>query len=473
MEVPAYHELHFEVMFMNILLVNPRPIDAYTVYGPSLGLCYLSAYLKSRGITEIEGIDLNIDNNEQMLVAMQNADLVGVYCSTKALRPSLEVAAIAKKLGKTVVFGGPHPSVLPEDIMQNPDVDFVIMSEGEESFYALIEALEGRGELASIDGFCYRSEGTTVINPRTRFVDNLDTIPFPDRALFKFDYTKTVTFCATRGCPYKCSNCQPALSMQTCAFRMRSVENVMEELRLIAPGRLVHFIDNDLTVNKKWIRTLCERIIAEKLIFTWGCQGRVNTLSQDLMSLMKRAGCINIGVGIESGSQTLLDNFLKKQLSLDRAKQVVSESVASGMPLHGWFIIGIPTETLEDMEQTIDFAVNHDFATVGFSIGTPWPGTVFYRIARENSWMLTTNWEEFNEKQFSNLQTPSWGPEDIARTRERIISAFKNKDWIVNENDFVFINPYWGRGIAGRAAVWLYRRLGLKPVVRAIRRLIN
>src|SRR6185369_1506395 len=250
---------------MKILLVNPKPVDAYTVYGPSLGLCYLSGYLKERGLHDIEGIDLNLDSHERLVEAIRTVDLVGVYCSTKALRQSLEVAVLAKKFGKTVVFGGPHPSVLPEDILKNKSVDFVILSEGEESFHALVEAMQGRGDLSSIDGIGYRCEGTTVIIPRTKFIKDLDTIPFPDRELFGFDYSKSVTFCATRGCPYKCSNCQPALSLQTCAFRMRSVDNVIEELRLVARGKQVHFIDNDLTVNKIWLRTLCERMIEEKL----------------------------------------------------------------------------------------------------------------------------------------------------------------------------------------------------------------
>lgn len=458
---------------MKILLVNPKPLDSYTVYGPSLGLCYLSSYLKAHGIMDIEGVDLNIDNHDRLLEAVCRTDLVGVYCSTKALKPSLEVAATAKAHDKIVVFGGPHPSVLPEDILGNPNVDYVILSEGEESFYSLLEALQGRGDIESIDGIGYRRAGATVINPRKRYIHDLDMIPFPDRTLFRFDYSSGITFCATRGCPYKCSNCQPALSLQTCAFRMRSVENVIDELRLVARGKLVHFIDNDLTVNKRWLRKLCERIIEEKLAVNWGCQGRVNTLSGELMALMKLAGCINVGVGIESGSQELLDGFLKKQLDLARAEQVIAESVEVGLPLHGWFIIGIPTETLADMSRTVEFALNHDFATVGFSIGTPWPGTVFHAVASANDWILTSDWEQFNEKLFSSLQTLDWGPDDIETKRQEIICKFREKDWIIHESDFVFINPYWGKGPVLRAAVWLFRRLRLNHVTKAARRVVR
>lgn len=458
---------------MKIALVNPKPREAYTVYGPSLGLCYLSSYLKAHGITDIEGVDLNIDSHERMVETIQRADLVGVYCSTKALKPALDVAATAKQFGKIVVFGGPHPSVLPEEILGNRHVDYVVLSEGEESFLALLKALQGEGTFEAIDGLGYRRAGEIVINPRTRYIHNLDTIPFPDRNLFGFDYSRGITFCATRGCPYKCSNCQPALSLQTCAFRMRSVENVIDELRMVAQGKLVHFIDNDLTVNKKWLRNLCERIIEEKLKFSWGCQGRVNTLSSELMVLMKRAGCIHVGVGIESGSQDLLDGFLNKQLDLKRAEKVIEDSVAVGLPLHGWFIIGIPTETLDDMKRTIEFALTHDLASVGFSIGTPWPGTVFYNVAQANNWILSSDWEEFNEKLFSSLHTAHWGPDDISAYRKEIINKFRDKDWIVNENDFIFANPYWGRGPATRLAIWLFRRLRLSYVTKPTRRVIR
>ena len=439
---------------VKILLVNPKPLEAYTVYGPSLGLCYLSSYLKMHGFSDIEGIDLNIDGDDALDAAIRRADVVGIYCSTKALRPALRAAREAKDAGKIVVLGGPHPSVLPEEVLRREEVDFVILSEGEASFLQLVQALGTGSDYTGIDGFGYKdSSGRLVINPRTKYIEDLDIIPFPDRNLFRFDQSRMITFCATRGCPYKCANCQPALSLQTCAFRMRSVDNVITELKQIAPGKIVHFIDNDLTVNKKWIRALCTKIIEEGLKFTWGCQGRVNTLDREIMSLMKRAGCVNIGVGIESGSQQLLDNFLHKQLSLEKARKVVAESLEAKMPLHGWFIIGIPSETREDMEKTIQFALSQPFATVGFSIGTPWPGTMFHAVSSEKGWIVADSWEDFNEKRFSRLKTPEWGPDDIATARERIIAEFRKKKWIVDAEDFVFIDPAWGKvGLAAYLA---------------------
>ena len=443
---------------MNILLVNPKPSEAYTVYGPSLGLCYLSAYLKKRGIPSIKGIDLNVDSPEDLDRAIGRADLVGVYCSTKALRAALAVARAARAAGKIVVFGGPHASVLPDQILRSPDVDYVVLSEGESTFYELVQTIRGGGGIPRIDGLGYKDGDVRVIHPRTRYIRDLDTIPFPDRSLFRFDTTRYITFCATRGCPYRCANCQPALSLQTCAFRMRSVENVLAELRETAQGREIHFVDNDLTVNRKWIRALCDGILSSGLKFRWNCEGRVNTLDRELLAAMKRAGCESVGIGIESGSQELLDGFLRKQIDLGRATELVRDAMNAGISLHAWFMIGIPTETRGQIEQTIDFALAHEFGSVGFSIGTPWPGTVFEQVCSENGWILSGDWEDFNEKRCSRIRTPDWGPEDIARYRDEVIGRFRRKRWDVNESDFTFGNPFRGYGPFRRGFKILRRR---------------
>lgn len=426
---------------MKILLVSPAPKEAFSQLWPTLGLCYLSSYLKSKGFGSIAGIDLNIDTWESLESNIKNNDLIGIYCSTKAMKSALSVAQLAKSMGKFTVMGGPHVSVLPEEILSKDYVDFVILSEGEESFCELINFLNEKLPYYSIDGFGYKKDGKMIINPKTRYIKNLDDIPFPDRSLFKFDQKNAISFCATRGCPYKCANCQPALSIQTCTFRMRSVENIIAELKIIGVGKYVHFVDNDLTVNKKWLKNLCTRIIDEKLDMKWDCQGRVNTLDIELMTFMKKAGCTAIGLGIESGSQQFLDSFLRKQIKLVRAMEIFNEAKKIKMPLHCWYIIGIPTETKEDIERTIHFSLENDVASVGFSIGTPWPGTIFYQIASENKWILAKDWDEYNEKQYSKLRTKDWGPEDIAQYRNLIIERFRDKGWDVNETDFIFTNP--------------------------------
>jgi anaerobic magnesium-protoporphyrin IX monomethyl ester cyclase len=451
---------------VKILLVNPRPRDPFTVYGPSLGLCYLSAYLKRNGMTEIEGIDLNVDSPEDLSAAIGRSDLVGVHCSTKGYTPSLEVARAAKAAGKIVVFGGPHPSVLPGDVLANDDIDYVVLSEGEVSFHELLQALESGSPMDAIDGIGYKTAEGIHISPKTTYVEDLDTLPWPDRDLFHFDRSKFVTFCATRGCPYKCANCQPALSLQTCAFRTRSVEDVIEELREVASGKIVHFVDNDLTIKRSWTEEFCRRVIEEDLHISWGCQGRVNTLDRDLLQLMKDAGCNMVGLGIESGSQELLDRFLHKGIKLSRVDQLLKDSHAVGLPLHGWFILGIPTETKADIESTIAFALAHDFAQVGFSIGTPWPGTRFYQVSKDNGWMLTDDWDEFNEKRVSRLRTDDWGPEDIAEYRDRIIEAFRAKGWHVDADDFVFGQHFWRFGPFMRTV--LRATKPLHPAIRSV-----
>lgn len=428
---------------MKILLVTPAPKEAFTQIWPTLGLCYLSSYLKSKGIMDIEGIDLNVETIEDLERAAKKSDLVGIYCSTKASTSAFEVAEIVKGFGKTVVMGGPHVSILPEEALTRPYVDFVVLSEGEESFHELILALEQDGDYSSIDGFGFKKDGVITVNPKTKYIKNLDDIPFPDRSLFNFQSLNNISlsFSASRGCPYKCANCQPALSIQTCRFRLRSVDNVIAELKTLDTSRHIHFVDNDLSVNKKWLAAFCDRVSSEKLDISWDCQGRVNTLTLELMKAMKKAGCTSIGLGIESGSQEFLDNFLHKNIRLDRAKELFIEAREIGMGLHCWYIIGIPTESKTDIERTIDFALCNEVASVGFSIATPWPGTIFHKVASENGWILAKEWDEYNEKRYSMLSTGDWNQEDIANYRKQIIDKFTQKGWDAKEDDFIFVNP--------------------------------
>ena len=296
---------------MSIILVVPEPKEKFTAYGPPLGLCYLSSFLKMKGIHDIKGVDLNVDSVEffkDVLVA-EEYNIVGIYCATKTLEESMEIAKIAKKTDSIVIMGGPHPTLCPEDILCNENIDFVVIGEGEISFYELISAISEKQSIEKIkiiEGIGYKNENREmVINFNNNIIKDLDSLPFPDRAIFNLEKypSNAMTAMATRGCPYVCTNCKPALDLICGKYRMRSVENILSEIKEEILDEyhyeLVHFVDNDLTVNKKWMTEFCNKIIEEELKFTWGCQGGIRTLNKELMALMKRAGCINIGIGVE------------------------------------------------------------------------------------------------------------------------------------------------------------------------------
>ena len=454
---------------MAIVLVVPEPKEKYTSYGPPLGLCYISAYLKMKGFNDVLGVDLNVDSIEDLkrLLTDNDNNIVGIYCATKSFDESMAIAKIAKKNGSIVIMGGPHPTLCPEEILQNENVDFVVIGEGEINFYKLVNALNENKSFEEIEGIGYKNnQREMVVKYDNKFIKDLDLLPFPDRELFNpYNYPSVaMTIMATRGCPYGCKNCKPALDLICGKYRIRSVENVLTEIKDVIIGKYhynsLHFVDNDLTVHKKWITEFCNKIIGEKLKITWGCQGGTKTLDKDLMTLMKNAGCTNIGIGIESGSQRVIDEVIHKKIDLIDSKNVVDLANEVPIGIHIWFMIGIPLETKEEMLETVNLASSLNVTSIGFSIGTPWPKTGFYEICEKNDFLLTNKWGEYNEKRYCKIKTDDFSPEDVEKIRQTIFEVFKNKGWFVNKTDFLMINPYYNNSYIDNAKIKL-----LMPII--------
>ena len=334
-------------------------------------------------------------------------------------------------------------------MLKNGNVDFIIIGEGEVSFYELVGAIYYNKAYESISGIGYKDkQEKIVITPKDNWITDLDSLSFPDRSIFKIDKypSGSLTITATRGCPYQCTNCQPALNILCGKFRMRSVDNVIDEIKecILKYGtRFIHFVDNDLTVNKKWIKEFCKKLIELKLDIFWDIQGRVNTLDRQLMNLLKKAGCTIVSFGIESGSENIINQVLNKGIDLKSTKKIVSDAREMNFPIHAWFMIGIPGETKQDIENTINYALNLNVASIGFSIATPWPGTGFYSICKKNNWIIAKSWDDFNEKRYSLISTDQFTPKDISEYRRKIFDSFEKKGWRWNKGDFMVFNPYY------------------------------
>ena len=457
---------------MAIVLVVPEPKEKYTSYGPPLGLCYISAYLKMKGFHDVKGVDLNIDSIEDLKRSLTDDEnnIVGIYCATKSFDESMAIAKIAKKNGSIVIMGGPHPTLCPEEILQNENVDFVVIGEGEINFYKLVTAVYENKSFEELEGIGYKNnQGELVVKYNNNFIKDLDSLPFPDRELFDpYKYPSgAMTVMATRGCPYACKNCKPALDLICGKYRIRSVENVLAEIKDVIIGKYhynsLHFVDNDLTVHKKWITEFCNKIIEEKIEFTWGCQGGTKTLNKDLMALMKNAGCTNIGIGIESGYQRVIDEVIHKKIDLIDSKNVVGWANEVGIGIHIWFMIGIPLETIDEMTETVNLAASLNVTSIGFSIGTPWPKTGFYEICEKNDFFLTDKWGEYNEKRYCKIKTDDFSPEDVEKCRQTIFEVFINKGWFVSKDNFIMYNPYYNNSYMGNVKIKL-----LMPIINLI-----
>ncbi len=342
---------------------------------PPLGIMTLSAVLKRAG-HEVAMFDLaNPATPDEVVVreaVRQKPDLVGMsflsttsYPYARALARRLRAADPALRLA----FGGPFATVNDEHIKrQMPEVDFICRGEGEQLILDLVERLD---DPASVPGVTWEDRGTIRRNPDRALERDLDRWPYPDRDGLPVDYVESMpldvpavlstgrftTMQTSRGCPFSCAFCDiPNFSRRR--WRPREAERVLGELRrLHRQGyESVYFIDDHFLIQPARIEAICRGIIAEGIRIRWGCEGRVDSACRDLFPLMARAGCRTLMFGIESGRQKILDRLGKRQ-RLDEIAAAVRDAKRAGIEMvHGFFMVGCPGETAEDMRETFRFA---------------------------------------------------------------------------------------------------------------------
>jgi len=314
------------------------------------------------------GLNLSLSNDEITRMAKEeNAGLVGISCLSDFYLETKELTAKLKKEGLRVVLGGAHPSALPEETLRDTGADFAVVGEGEETLLELVDALERKTKTEEMPGLA--AIGSAF--KKRAFIPSLDSIPFPDwrqidprkckkaphGAVVKNFPVAPVT--TSRGCPYVCKFCaSPHLWSRI--IRFRSPENVVDEIEYLVRDfgvREIHFEDDNLTLRKDHIEKICELILKRNLRISWATPNgvRVDSLTKDLVRLMKKSGCYFIVFGIESANQRILDNIDKK-IDLETVERAVRLANSEGIITQGFFIFGLPGETEDTIQETIDFA---------------------------------------------------------------------------------------------------------------------
>lgn len=349
---------------MKVLLVYPnfRDREAY----PPLGIAYLASVLKKNNI-EFAILDTTFTQNWKDFrkeVKKQHPTIVGFsYPSSYAVH-ALRGATIVKSLfPKTkVVMGGPHPTIFPEETVLNGNIDFVVIGEGEVTFIELIRALERKSELKDIKGICYKeNEKASVIESRD-YIKDLNSLPFPAWQSFPtlpqyFRYSGSgISLMGSRGCPFRCSFCQPTLQkIFGSKVRFRSSESVIEEIKYLKSlgiKKLV-FQDDILTLRKVWIEKLCDLMIEEAVNTTWFCNSRVEIITAELLEKMKNAGLGKVALGVESGSQRILDEVLQKGIKISDTINAFRLCREAKIKTTAFTMLGSPTESCKELNETI------------------------------------------------------------------------------------------------------------------------
>ena len=373
---------------MRIALISPKWNKKANDY-PPLGLGYLAAVLE-HAHHQVQIFDCSLDPNstpesDVQQVKAFDPHLVGITAMTSVYHSALETATLLKAyLGRPIVIGGPHATMCPERILtESPVIDYVVRGEGEETIVELVEALGGDRGPGSVKGLTYRVRGEIVSNADRELIADLDALPFPARHLFDPqryglrtpEGQPMATILSSRGCPYNCSYCFKGIVGRT--YRQRSPENIIAEVRQVIDEygiRNFYFIDDLFTIDSRRLEAITEGLNTQKLDIHWQCLGRVDRVNAEILRKMYAAGCRRIHYGIESGNQEVLQR-ISKSIKLEQVRQAARWAKEAGIQVKGYFMLGLPGDTEETMQQTIDLAVELDLDEAMFSLTTPFPGT--------------------------------------------------------------------------------------------------
>ncbi len=420
---------------MRVALINPRfrlPIDTRT--SPHLGLAYLAAVSQQRG-DEVRVYDADVEDQPlREFIAEFKPDLVGITANTPQVKQAWRTAATIKQVADVpVVLGGPHVSVVSEDLdfesLRQPGVDMIVRGEGEATWIEISDLLEewkrdqadratarlfapDRGLWEPVLGISYRtSDGELHRNADRPPIADLDALPWPAYDLFKMErYTslqpatdavsgaRSFSIMTSRGCPYRCTFCSQ--SIMPVKWRARSAENVLEEWRHLVRDRgaeEIGVLDDSANIRMDRLIELSDLLIAERLnhvpwIFVNGI--RANLATKELLARMKAAGLKRTAFGVETGDPDMLIR-INKRLDHDQVRQAFKNAKEVGIETIGFFIIGLPGDTRETMQRTIDFAIELDPLIANFSMMTPYPGTRVYEIVKEQGRLLIEDWEDY------------------------------------------------------------------------------
>ena len=355
---------------MKTVLCNPAQPVYYMPHIPPLGISSLASYLREHQ-KEVYLLDFEYEATSMgkktmnRLVEMAcdlEPDILG-FTSWADCAPFIAEFLLRFKERAPdciTVLGGPLPSAAPKETLQAMStVDYVVTGEGERVFFNLITRLE-TGKSPGIEGVCYREGGTIVHKPQTQYID-IETLPYPAYDLLPHiekykgrDDVAVLTMAASRGCVYNCRFCSSKMMWGT--YRSRSVDSVLDEIAFYTREYgdiFIDFLDDIFTANKRWVKTFCRRL--KEMDVKWSCITRIDCINKELLHALREAGCKIIFYGVDSGTQRILD-VINKGYTVDEVVRAIKMSLDFGFSIENTFIVNFPTETKEEMLNTLTLA---------------------------------------------------------------------------------------------------------------------
>ncbi len=395
---------------MKIVFVQPRSFHTWE----ALGIGYLASRLRAEGYADLAFFSGFFDSDEEIIQGCRDADVVGFSCTSPQMRHALHLAAQIKRPHNYIVFGGVHPSALPEETLKHACVDAVVLGEGEEAFLGIVRG--NRDRLV-----------------KCRYVEDLDALPFPDRQLIRQERNiqqayrdngeRIASILAGRGCPFGCVFCA-SHQVWSRRARFRSPECILDEFETVVKGLGIDFVkfsDDTFAIRQELVTRFCEEKLKRGLSTPWGCNIRVDTVGEETLRLMRRAGCREVWIGVESGSPRILED-MKKGITVEQIRRTFGVTKEIGLLRRAYILLGMPNESPRDIvltESLID-AIQPD--SVGFTILAPYPGTVVYNpdVHADVDWSLVDEYENglTSTRYFSN--------EDLHQEQRRLVAKYRD-----------------------------------------------
>lgn len=456
---------------MKVLLINPNYREIYSYGGakeltplfPPLGLAHIAAVLRKNDI-DVKILEANINNlnHEQIKKEINNygPNFIGITATTCLIEEANEIAKLCPD-NTTIIVGGIHASSLPvETLEQFPDIDLVVIGEGE---YTMLDIARLK-PLYKIAGIYYRKNNKIFKNEPRPLIKNLDELPFPARDLLPMGKYWSVgikkypfaTIMTSRGCPYNCNFCVNYKVLGK-KFRYRSPENVLEEIdELVNKYHIkeLSILDDNFSLLPNRVEKICDGLIERRYNLIWKTSNgiRADSITEPLIQKMKKAGCYLLAFGVESGNPEIL-KVIQKGETLDQIKNAVMLCKKYRIKTEAFFMIGNENETEGTMQDTINFAKELDIDIAQFQVFIPLPGSSYYEKIKQNGKLFAKSWNDYNAFNEPVFEYQGLTRELMSKMQKRAYKEYYFRPKMIIKRlleirSFRQFNAYFGAGLS-------------------------
>lgn len=423
---------------MKVLLVYPNIVESPK--DMSLGLGIISSMLKEKSHS-VDLIDTTFGMTKKEIIKKVknfNPDFAAVTAATNDFQNAVNICNLIKKIKNIpIICGGYHATIAPEDIIKQPCFDIAAIGEAETSLIKYLDSVEKEKPNYNLDNLWIKNKGKIFKNKIGNLNQDLDKIPFADRKIF--NYQKYInnnrglaTFMSSKGCPYSCTYCINKVLIDKYKgkgqfLRFRSINNLFDEIKQVLNNykvKEIEFYDDTFTLNKSRLKEFCARY-PEEIGLSFYINARVNAVDKEDLIMLKKAGCIRVSIGIESGDPDIRNRILKRNQADEEIINTFDWLKQAGLRSYSFNMIGIPYETKESIRKTIELnkKVRPDF--VGVSIFNAFKGTELYDLCLKENWLNKNNSTSYFQS--TNVLHPNFTLKELKKIRDQFgFEVYKN-----------------------------------------------